>query len=315
MTDTSVNTLYFLLNRENISLKKRTEFRSQAAIKLANPPPALLIGVPYEASYSQTSTASAVSPAIILPNSVKYDRRPLSVAVFAGSSLSSVLELKTYLECGTPCLVVQDSSDLCSLLRTSQILYRSANFNYDEFVIWLQGELRSISLSESDSEFEFDEIQKAICQCLRLGSQGLLSFISSDSLDFLPEHISEILMKCAANNEECRRTISLAVKLNVLHRITFPQLGSLLTEEYFEYLLVEALCRDSRLTAVETLLGVYPNIHVSPKLLIQWLDRTIDQDFFNVVVVGQALSYSNKLYSFTEEFANDLDYLLVIFKF
>lgn len=109
MADTSVNTYYFVLNKQNLTPRQKFEFRSHAAIKLANPPPALLIGVPFENTTNSSSQtpSGTLSPAIILPNSVKHDCRPLPVTLFCGTALASIFELKNYLECGVPCLVVQ----------------------------------------------------------------------------------------------------------------------------------------------------------------------------------------------------------------
>uniref|UniRef100_A0AC34REE2 Uncharacterized protein n=1 Tax=Panagrolaimus sp. JU765 TaxID=591449 RepID=A0AC34REE2_9BILA len=314
MTDTSINTYYFVFNRRNLTLKQKHEFRSQAAIKLANPPPALLIGVPVETSSGsnpQTPSGSTVSPAIILPNSVKYDRRPLSASVFCGDSLSSIYELKVYLDCGVPCLIIHDVSDLCALLRTCHVYYQSANFDHDNFISWLQCELRAI-MAGSETDVNLEEIQEAICQCMQLtmGGHSLLHFVGSDAIDNLPEHIVELLMRCAGSNEEYRQIMNLAVKLNISSVLTSVQISSLFNDEQFESLLVDALCRDSRINAVDALISIQPSVHVTPKLLMEWLDATIDQDFFNIVVVGQCLGYSNKLHAFTEYFANDMDYLL-----
>ena len=112
MTDTSVNTYYVVLNRQNLTPRQKVEFRSHAAIKLANPPPALLIGVPQEntGNSSSQTPSGTLSPAIILPNSVKHDCRPLPITLFCGTALASVFELKNYLECGVPCLIVQVSN-------------------------------------------------------------------------------------------------------------------------------------------------------------------------------------------------------------
>uniref|UniRef100_A0AC34FPT2 Uncharacterized protein n=1 Tax=Panagrolaimus sp. ES5 TaxID=591445 RepID=A0AC34FPT2_9BILA len=42
---------------------------------------------------------------------------------------------------------------------------------------------------------------------------------------------------------------------------------------------------------------------------MRWLDNVVDLDFFNIVVVGQCLGYSNKLSTFGEDFAHDMDSL------
>lgn len=44
---------------------------------------------------------------------------------------------------------------------------------------------------------------------------------------------------------------------------------------------------------------------------MRWLDNVVDLDFFNIVVVGQCLGYSNKLSTFGEDFAHDMDSLFV----
>lgn len=59
---------------------------------------ALLIGLP-------TETLSTQSPAILLSRSL--DRHPLPVALFAGESLSALLELVILLEVGVPALILQ----------------------------------------------------------------------------------------------------------------------------------------------------------------------------------------------------------------
>lgn len=315
MTDTCMNTYYFILNNSNVTLRQKLEFRSQTAIKLANPPPALLIGVPYEqtTSSNQTPSGSVVSPAIILQTSTKHDSRPLAVTLFCGTSLISIIELKTYLECGTPCIVVYDSSDLCSLLRTADIFYRSSNFDHEYFINWLLPELQAILSTENNTNVDLNEIQDAICFCLQYGSgdHSLLTFIPTDSLDLLPEYVLEILMRCSTSNTEYRQTANLAVKLNVSSVLSSLNTNALFNDEQFEHLLIEGLSRDSRINVVNTLLQSHPFFHVTPRLLMQWLDKTFDQDFFNIVVVGRTLNYSDKLTTFTEDFANDIDYLMV----
>uniref|UniRef100_A0A7E4VG07 ANK_REP_REGION domain-containing protein n=1 Tax=Panagrellus redivivus TaxID=6233 RepID=A0A7E4VG07_PANRE len=315
MADTSVNTYYFVMNQQKLSQKQKLEFRAQTAVKFANPPPALLIGVPVEpsaASLAQTPTG-AVSPAIILPNSVKHDCRPLPVALFCSTLLASVFELRTYLECGVPVVVIQDASDLCALLRTCQIFYRSANFCHENFVLWLQSELRTIMAEETDVEFTPQEASVVICQCLAvaMGDHCLLSFITTDELDRLPEHIVELFMRSASSNEEYRQTLSLAVKLNVPSVIRNVRVANLFNDDQFEGILVSALCRDSRINVVDALMDNHSHLHVSPQLLMRLLDASADVDFFHTVVVGQCLGYSERLQTFAEEFANELNDLLV----
>lgn len=88
-------------------------------------------------------------------------------------------------------------------------------------------------VEESEGDFTLDEAQKAVCQCLSvaMGDHSLLSFITSDSLDSLPNYLIESLMRAATSNDDYRQTLSLAVKLNVASALKTVKMGSLFNDE------------------------------------------------------------------------------------
>lgn len=44
---------------------------------------------------------------VLISNSSEPERLPLSVALFCGSSLASIVELDNYLQCGVPVLIIE----------------------------------------------------------------------------------------------------------------------------------------------------------------------------------------------------------------
>lgn len=81
---------------------------------------ALLIGVPEERSsttglgpFTQSQTPISNGPnsaaAILLPSAPSSERHPLPLVLFCGATLSSLLELLVYVQCGIAALVVQAS--------------------------------------------------------------------------------------------------------------------------------------------------------------------------------------------------------------
>lgn len=94
---------------------------------------ALLIGVPEERtsisgsfSHSQTPISTQNSPAtILLSSSLSNEKKPLNLVVFCGVTLSSLLELVIYAQCGVPSLVVQ----VISLIKILYLILLFSNHN------------------------------------------------------------------------------------------------------------------------------------------------------------------------------------------
>ncbi|VDM84107.1 unnamed protein product, partial [Strongylus vulgaris] len=143
MVDASLNTLLILLR--NLEPEEESIFRANAVVRLAHPPPALLIGVPSE-NITSGSTSSGAAPPILL--SPSNDRRPLPAVVFAGASLTALQELLIYVENGFPIIVLQDSCELCVVLHSAYLLYRSPQFDHSKFVNWLEEQLDAVLMED-----------------------------------------------------------------------------------------------------------------------------------------------------------------------
>ncbi|CAJ0580907.1 unnamed protein product, partial [Mesorhabditis spiculigera] len=132
MVDVGVNTLLVLCKdlEDEIELAK---YRANFAVRLSQPPPALLIGVPTDGNPNQMP--SATSPILLSPG---VDSRPLPVIFFAAQSANSLEELFVYIEHGLPVIVLQDSCELCDTLYNAYLLYKSAEFNHQKFISWLE---------------------------------------------------------------------------------------------------------------------------------------------------------------------------------
>ncbi|PAV92947.1 hypothetical protein WR25_24360 [Diploscapter pachys] len=78
--DSAINTAAVISRREVDTDTDVGRFRAAATIRLAQPPPALLIGVPSDAINDPVSYGVS-SPILLSPSS---DSRPLPVVIFAG---------------------------------------------------------------------------------------------------------------------------------------------------------------------------------------------------------------------------------------
>uniref|UniRef100_A0A914CGW2 TRPM-like domain-containing protein n=1 Tax=Acrobeloides nanus TaxID=290746 RepID=A0A914CGW2_9BILA len=109
---------------------------------------------------------------------------------------------------------------------------------------------------------------------------------------------------------DMRRILKLAVKLDVPSIIRGFKLESMLEEEHIMEYLVETLSTKNRIDALGALLDQNIPIHVNANLLMKILSRSQDDHFFNTVVLGQCLGYTNRPDELDEQFATDIDDLL-----
>ncbi|KIH55061.1 hypothetical protein ANCDUO_14790 [Ancylostoma duodenale] len=116
MVDASLNTLLIL--SRNIEANEESTFRANAVVRLAHPPPALLIGVPSENITSGTTPSGNAPPILLSPSN---DRRPLPAV---------------------------DSCELCVVLHSAYLLYRSPQFEHAKFVTWLEEQLDAVSIED-----------------------------------------------------------------------------------------------------------------------------------------------------------------------
>lgn len=75
--------------------------------------PALLIGVPQ----SGTNCRSPSQTVLLSPN--EHENLPVPVALFCGSELSSLTELRAHLQCGIPVVILQVNKSHNEDLRSS----------------------------------------------------------------------------------------------------------------------------------------------------------------------------------------------------
>ncbi|KAI6240116.1 hypothetical protein M3Y99_00497400 [Aphelenchoides fujianensis] len=301
MVDSRFNTLYILLrDHEEAPFKDTLLFRCRLAMKLSQPPPALLIGVPDERSMFSTAQTpvSSMGPAIILPNSLlATEHKPLPIAIFCGASLVSL-----------------DISELCAVLRNSMILYQSAGFDFETFAKWLGDELRSIAaqVDEDYSEKTVEEARTTICTILAtgLGDRSLLSFVSIDRLDQLPESILELLIQSTIDVDDFRRVLELAVKLDAPSIVSRLNIESAIRKESINSILEHALSNERSVHVLSAILDQHVPIMLTADLLFNWSECTYDNYFFQSILLGAMLGYREKPESFTERFAADIDELL-----
>ncbi|KAI1729333.1 protein ced-11 [Ditylenchus destructor] len=304
MTDSRYNTFYIVLNKTNVPQEEMLLFRTCASINLANPPPALLIGVPDDRS-----------SAIILPSGMaSVEKRPIPVVLFCAECVYSLTDVENYLQCGVPVLVVHDVSELGALLQASFALYQSSNFDHQRFVKWIDDELFRIA-SSSKSHYSASELcraRKAICYILLCTQTNphLLSFINAEDFENLPEHLLDLLVGNAADSSDLVRVIRLAVKLNSPSVLKMVKLEPSITDEQVDEILAEALAADDHLDVLSSLLDQNIPIRISSDLLLNWLENTSDQYFFNAIILGHFLGVSYKLERINEYTARCINELL-----
>lgn len=94
---------------------------------------------------------------------------------------------------------------MCSLIKSSFILYQSAGFDHSRFMEWIDLELRHILLTNNGSEgenieklkSELEQTKSILYQIISTaldGERSLVSFINKNSLDNIAEHLLELLV-------------------------------------------------------------------------------------------------------------------------
>nr|CAD2202601.1 unnamed protein product [Meloidogyne enterolobii] len=327
MVDARLNTLYLVWGKNNPTERNMMLFRACTAIKLAIPPPALLIGVPEERtsisgsfSHSQTPISTQNSPAtILLSSSLSNEKKPLNLVVFCGVTLSSLLELVIYAQCGVPSLVVQDISELCVVLKSAFSLFQSAVFEHNAFEFWLERELRMVALATAGRyvESEIIEAKKYVLQLLltiSTSEHSLLAFLPANNLDKIGEEALDLLIRSAADVNEWASPLELSCKLGVSRPLNFICLEGHFTEKQFSSFLfvVLNLPEKERVNVLSSLLKQNIPLPVNSEFLIKWAVEAEERHFFNTIVLGQLLSLQNleQLTHIDENIASKFDNLL-----
>uniref|UniRef100_A0A915PWX3 DUF4220 domain-containing protein n=1 Tax=Setaria digitata TaxID=48799 RepID=A0A915PWX3_9BILA len=304
-----------LLWGQQLPSKKLALFRTLITLKLSTPPPgkililrALLIGVP-----QSSSTCRAPSQTVLLPPG-EHEKLPVSVALFCGSELSSLAELRAHLQCAIPVAVLQDSSELCAILNSSWLLYRSSAFHFESWLEWLDSELRSLapnSLLHGNELIE--EAKENIIASLAAGcgEVPLLAFIIIEQVDTLPEYLLKLCMQSAIDTNDIRRLLKLAVKINVPSILLSTDLTTLHNNMNITDLFEEALLSDNRLMVLATILQQSVPLKVSLQLLTKLMLYASDQAFFNNIIVCHCLGKNSSVTEIDAAFIEQLEHLLI----
>uniref|UniRef100_F1KWM0 Protein ced-11 n=1 Tax=Ascaris suum TaxID=6253 RepID=F1KWM0_ASCSU len=286
MADVRYNTLCMLWMNAEASPADLALFRAIAAIRLSIPPPSLLIGVPD----GSASTAASSQTVLLPPPSI--EQHPISVAFFCGGDLSSLLELRTYIQSGVPVLVLQDSSELCAILSSSWLLYRSSAFEHDKWIEWLDAELSSVAQSGHLVSADVIEDAKeniAVSMAAASGDATLLAFVSTDQLEALCERVLHLCMQSALDAIDVRRVLQLSVRLGEPSIVRSLDIAHLCTKQDAAQLYEDALLSDGRIAVLAALLDQSVPLIITLDLLKKMLNTCSDQYFFNNVIVCQCL--------------------------
>ncbi|ULU02176.1 hypothetical protein L3Y34_002029 [Caenorhabditis briggsae] len=303
VVDTSLNTLLLICRKEaNDSLEATAEsiakLRAAAAVKLAHPPPALLIGVPSEPMSPSTYGNSA---AILL--SPSNDKRPFPVAVFAGASKESLTELLFFVEHGIPVVILQDSCELCAILHSSHLLLETSSFDNDKFVSWLRSQLYPLGLADC-----YTLITKLLTSS-NSGDVQLIEFIDSSQLPELSSVVVDRCLECYATTGEERQVLLLAAKLNSPSVLSSMDVAAQLDEELLTMILCECITKDDQLNFLSSVLQLNPPIRVTSNMLIRMMHHA-DEHFFTTIVLCQSMGYSYIPSEIDPRFANDIQKLV-----
>ncbi|KAK6020030.1 hypothetical protein OSTOST_14322, partial [Ostertagia ostertagi] len=178
---------------------------------------ALLIGVPSE-NISGSAVSGAAPPILLSPSN---DKRPLPAVIFAGASLMALGELLVYVENGIPIIVLQDSCELCVVLHSAYLLYRSAQFEHSKFVTWLEEQLDAIAIGD---------VATATITAVKIFATA---FGDTQLIDCrpLPSRIIELCLQCHSGSTEARQLLQLATHINEPSILNGMDLEELLDDE------------------------------------------------------------------------------------
>ncbi|VDK46643.1 unnamed protein product [Anisakis simplex] len=274
MVDVRYNTLCMLWMNSEPSEHDVALFRAITAIRLATPPPSLLIGVP-----DGSVSACASTQTVLLPPPA-VEQHPIPIAFFCGGDLCSLLELRTYLQSGVPVLVLQDSSELCAILNSSWLLYRSSSFEHDKWIEWLDAELRSVAQSNENinDEIVFNAKQNIIASLAAAsGDITLLSFISTDQLEDICERLLKLCMQSSLDATGIRRVLQLSVRLGEPAIVSSLSLSQVYTRQDAAQLYEEALLSEKRIPVLSALLDQNVPFIATLDLLKKMLNSCKDQ--------------------------------------
>ncbi|EFO27540.1 hypothetical protein LOAG_00938 [Loa loa] len=308
MVDTQYKTIMILWMEQLLPIKRLALFRSLIAMKLSTPPPALLIGVP------QSNTACrSPSQTVLLPPS-EHENLPVPVALFCGAELSSLAELRAHLQCGIPVVILQDGSELCAILNSSWLLYRSSAFHFESWLEWLDSELRSLapnSLLHGNQLIEEAKENVIASLAAGCGEVPLLAFILIEQIHSLRGHFLKLCMQSAIDMNDIHRLLRLAVKLNVPSIILSTDLTTLRTNTDMGDLFEEALLSDNRLIVLAAILEQNISLKVSLHLLTKLMRHASDQAFFNNIIVSHCLGKNSPVVEIDMTFLEELEQLLI----
>ncbi|KAL4002022.1 putative integral membrane protein [Acanthocheilonema viteae] len=309
MVDTQCKTMMILWKEQLISADQLALFRSLITLKLSIPPPALLSEVPQSGNtYRSSSQTVLLSPS-------EHQNLPVPIALFCGSELSSLVELRAHLQCGIPVIVLQDGSELCAILNSSWLLYRSSAFHFESWLEWLNLELRSLAPNSLLCGNELiEEAKENVIASLAIGcgEVPLLGFILIEQVTNLRDHFLKLCMQSVINTNDIHRLLRLAVKLNVPSIILSTDLNTLSTinmdiGDLFE----EALLSDNRLIILAAILEQNISLKITLNLLTKLMRHASDQAFFNNIIVSHYLGRNAPLAEIDIAFIEELEQLLI----
>uniref|UniRef100_A0A7I4NNJ2 Ced-11 protein n=1 Tax=Brugia malayi TaxID=6279 RepID=A0A7I4NNJ2_BRUMA len=309
MIDIQCKTILILWMEQLFPINKLALFRSIIAMKLSIQPPALLIDAP------QSDSNLCLSPQTALLSPNKYEKLPIAVALFCGSELASIAELRAHLQCGISVIVLQDGSELCALLYHSWLLYRNSIFHFENWLEWLNLELCNLAPNSLLSNDELiNETKENIIASLAIacGNVPLLSFILIEQIDNLCDHFLKLSMQSAIDTNDIHRLLRLAVKLNVSSIILSTDLTTLYANMDISDLFEEALLSDNRLIVLTAILEQNISLKVSLHLLTKLIQHTSsDQAFFNNIIVAHCLGRNLPVAEIDAILIDQLEQLLI----
>ncbi|CAI5446152.1 unnamed protein product [Caenorhabditis angaria] len=293
IVDTSLNTLMIISKGSDTNISK---LRAATTVKLAHPPPALLIGVP-----SEPMTSPYSNPILLSPSN---DKHPFPISIFAGASEDALEEMMNLIENGVPVIVLQDSCELCAILHSAYQLMFDSSFDQSKFTDWLSSRLGSIGLTKQS----LDLVQRIL-----VGSSGggveLIEFIDVVQLDDLCSIIIDRCLECYSSFGEEKSILLLAAKLNTPCVLSSMDVATQLDEELLTMILCECINKDDQLNFLSSVLQLNPPIRVTSNMLIRMMNHA-DEHFFTTIVLCQCMGYSYIPMEIHRKFANDIQKLV-----
>ncbi|VDL74209.1 unnamed protein product [Nippostrongylus brasiliensis] len=167
----------------------------------------------------------------------------------------------------------QDSCELCAVLHSAYLLFRSSQFEHTKFVSWLEEQLDAVSIENVRSATE--TVVRIFATAF--GDTQLVEFLDCDELPSLAPKLIELCLQCHSGSTEARQLLQLAAHINEPSILNEVDLDDLLDDELMTTILCETVAVEDRVAFLAAILERKPQISISSEMLLKMARRASDQ--------------------------------------